>query len=286
MRKVYYPTLFADMLRGLPGGGTAGDELVEKESDEIEAFPRLHLLADQHQIRILLPQAECRIDLVVIGDEDAVEMVRAGCAQVVARSGQAVEGEPGMRVHVHTEAWRILWKAHRCWSARVRIRSQASRATMTAPAVNVATAGALITHWYASSDDNDHGAPSSGETLAFGGAGYHTVTGVDHGSSMSFRVASAAGSVGSASMTQRLNAADPWTAVTLVFRAGVAGPVNQPPVATDQALSLLLDKFPDLQADTTLASLTDKLSGIVSAPHLAELLSSYSYADTNPADGG
>ena len=56
--------------------------------------------------------------------------------------------------------------------------------------------------------------------------------------------------------------------------------------ATDQALSLLLDKFPDLQADTTLASLTDKLSGIVSAPHLAELLSSYSYADNNPADGG
>ena len=88
---------------------------------------------------------------------------------------------------------------------------------MVAPAVPTVPEGALVTRWFASSDDNSHGTPSEG-ILAFGGTGYHTVTGVDHGSSMSYAVQTAAGTRGTASMQQNLNFADPSVAVSVVLR--------------------------------------------------------------------
>ena len=52
-----------------------------------------------------------------------------------------------------------------------------SGSTMTAPSVTTATGGALVTRWFASMDDNNHGNPSAG-SLAFGGTAYHTTVGV------------------------------------------------------------------------------------------------------------
>jgi hypothetical protein len=47
--------------------------------------------------------------------------------------------------------------------------------------------GWLLTHWFVSSDDNNHGAPSHG-TLAFGGTAYDTTVGTDHAASMVWHV--------------------------------------------------------------------------------------------------
>ena len=89
--------------------------------------------------------------------------------------------------------------------------------TMTAPSVTAVTAGALVTRWHVSADDNNHGAPSVG-TLGFGGPGYHTVTGNDHAASMSYLAQPAAGSTGTATMTQTANGADPSVSFTVVLR--------------------------------------------------------------------
>jgi hypothetical protein len=94
--------------------------------------------------------------------------------------------------------------------------------TMTAPTAAAATAGALVTRWYASLDDNGHGAPSAG-SLAFGGTSYDTDVGLDHGASMAHLTQSGTGSTGTATMAQQANGPDPWTAITLVLRPG-SGP--------------------------------------------------------------
>jgi hypothetical protein len=94
--------------------------------------------------------------------------------------------------------------------------------TMTAPSVTTATGGALVTRWFASMDDNNHGNPSAG-SLAFGGTAYHTTVGVDHAASMAYLVQASAGASGTATMAQQANAADGWTAVTIVFTPGSGG---------------------------------------------------------------
>ena len=96
-------------------------------------------------------------------------------------------------------------------------------ATMTSPSVTTATDGALVTRWYASMDDNNHGTPSAG-TLAFGGTGYHTVTGVDHASSMAFLIDTGAGPTGTATMKQNANAADGFVGFTIALKPGAVVP--------------------------------------------------------------
>jgi hypothetical protein len=73
--------------------------------------------------------------------------------------------------------------------------------------------GYLITHWFASSDDNNHGLTSHG-VMAFGGSAYDTTIGTDHAASMSWHVAGAAPSV---TMRQRSNGPDSYAAATFVF---------------------------------------------------------------------
>lgn len=90
-------------------------------------------------------------------------------------------------------------------------------ATMTAPSVTTVTTGALVTRWFASADDNNHGTPSAG-TLAFGGTGYHTLTGVDHASSMSHLVDATPGATGTGTMKQIANGADAFVGITLALR--------------------------------------------------------------------
>jgi hypothetical protein len=48
--------------------------------------------------------------------------------------------------------------------------------------------GYLVTDWFVSRDDNNHGRVSTGGTLAFGGTGYDTTVGTDHAASMSWHV--------------------------------------------------------------------------------------------------
>ena len=48
--------------------------------------------------------------------------------------------------------------------------------------------GHLIVHWFVSSDDNNHGRPTYG-TLAYGGTGYDTTLGTDHGVSLVYYLA-------------------------------------------------------------------------------------------------
>ncbi len=103
--------------------------------------------------------------------------------------------------------------------------------TMTSPSVTTAVADALVTRWYASMDDNNHGSPSVG-TLAFGGTAHHTVTGVDHASSMSYLATPTIGGTGTATMTQGSNAADGWVGITLALAPGDGTP---PPTGTGKA---------------------------------------------------
>jgi lysophospholipase L1-like esterase len=95
----------------------------------------------------------------------------------------------------------------------------ATTRTMVAPGAATVPAGALVTRWYASSDDNAHGSPSDG-VLAYGGTAYHTTTGVHHGASMSYAVQYSAGSRGLATMVQDVNYSDPSVGVTVVLQPG------------------------------------------------------------------
>ncbi len=90
----------------------------------------------------------------------------------------------------------------------------------------VALEGYLITHWFASSDDNNHGSPSHG-VLAFGGTAYDTGVGTDHAASMSWHVGiqpecplgcpPPAGAEPFVTMRQRSNGPDSYAAATFVF---------------------------------------------------------------------
>ena len=93
-------------------------------------------------------------------------------------------------------------------------------ATMTSPSVTTATNGALVTRWYASRTTTPTVQPDPRRTLAFGGTAYHTVTGVDHASSMAYLIDPTAGPTGTATMLQTINAADRFIGFTVVLEAG------------------------------------------------------------------
>jgi hypothetical protein len=86
--------------------------------------------------------------------------------------------------------------------------------------------GYLITHWFASSDDNNHGLTSHG-VMAFGGSAYDTTIGTDHAASMSWHVGTQpecpqgcpppAGAEPFVTMRQRSNGPDAYAAATFVF---------------------------------------------------------------------
>jgi hypothetical protein len=104
--------------------------------------------------------------------------------------------------------------------------------------------GWLLTHWFVSSDDNDHGAPSHG-TLAFGGAAYDTAVGTDHAASMVWHVGATPtcwppeecppppeNPYEDIKVLQRANAPDSYLAFTVIFspcwEAVEPGPVCSP----------------------------------------------------------
>ena len=92
-----------------------------------------------------------------------------------------------------------------------------SNRVMTAPGLASVPSGTLVTRWYASSDDNNHGGQSEG-TLGFGGLAYQTLTGVHHASSMSYALTTATGTRGAATMLQNANSADPFIGVSVALR--------------------------------------------------------------------
>jgi hypothetical protein len=84
--------------------------------------------------------------------------------------------------------------------------------------------GFLITHWFASGDDNNHGQTSHG-IMAFGGTAYDTAIGTDHAASMSWHVGTepecpqGCPPTGEpfVTMRQRSNGPDAYTGATFVF---------------------------------------------------------------------
>ena len=88
--------------------------------------------------------------------------------------------------------------------------------------------GWLLTHWFVSSDDNDHRAPSHG-TLAFGGFEYDTRVGTDHAASMVWHVGATPtcwppeecpppdNPYADITVAQRANAPDSYVAYTVIF---------------------------------------------------------------------
>jgi hypothetical protein len=89
--------------------------------------------------------------------------------------------------------------------------------------------GWLMTHWFVSRDDNNHGNPSHG-TLAFGGPAYDTTVGTDHAASMAWRVGTTPTCwppeecppppeppFEELTMQQRASGADPYVVLTAIF---------------------------------------------------------------------
>jgi hypothetical protein len=88
--------------------------------------------------------------------------------------------------------------------------------------------GWLLTHWFVSSDDNNHGAPSHG-ALAFGGQAYDTRVGTDHAASMVWHVGATPSCwppeecpppeypYADINVLQRANAPDSYLVFTMIF---------------------------------------------------------------------